>query len=227
MAKNKARSSDGLPAEFYLAFWDVLGSDLVKVLKSSFVRGFLDDAAMTAVFDVYTRFEKGSGSKLNLDKCIGLWAGSWRARSDALVSIVWSSSCIKVLGVLIGNEPMDARNWRPLLEAVSNFLKSWSSCKLSDWGRALASNALALSRIWYVLPWCICPIRFAMSWTLSYSNYFGKARKISCPGRSLSIRERPGDSELRPSFTNRRLSSFNGSNGFFLFSNSWVTLKIF
>ena len=38
MAKGKSPGSDGLPMEFYLAFWDVLGSDLVEVLNSSFDR---------------------------------------------------------------------------------------------------------------------------------------------------------------------------------------------
>jgi len=33
MAKGKSMRSDGLPAEFYLAFWDILGPDLVEVLE--------------------------------------------------------------------------------------------------------------------------------------------------------------------------------------------------
>ena len=34
MAHNKARGCDGLPMEFYLRFWSVLGADLVSVLNS-------------------------------------------------------------------------------------------------------------------------------------------------------------------------------------------------
>ena len=34
MTRNKAPGSDGLPMEFYVKFWDVLGSDLVAVLNS-------------------------------------------------------------------------------------------------------------------------------------------------------------------------------------------------
>ena len=41
MAKSKTPGLDGLPAEFYLAFWSVLGSDLVDVLNHAFQVGFL------------------------------------------------------------------------------------------------------------------------------------------------------------------------------------------
>ena len=35
MAKSKSPGSDGLPMEFYVAFWDLLGGDLVNVFSSS------------------------------------------------------------------------------------------------------------------------------------------------------------------------------------------------
>lgn len=41
MAKNKTPGLDGLPAEVYLTFWSVLGSDLVDVLNCNFRVGFL------------------------------------------------------------------------------------------------------------------------------------------------------------------------------------------
>ena len=39
MARRKAPGSDGLPMEFYLKFWCLLGSDLVRVLNSCFSAG--------------------------------------------------------------------------------------------------------------------------------------------------------------------------------------------
>ena len=35
MAKGKSPGSDGLPMEFYVAFWGLLGGDLVNVFKAS------------------------------------------------------------------------------------------------------------------------------------------------------------------------------------------------
>ena len=60
------------------------------------------NAAITATFDVYGRYERGSGAKLNLLKYKGLWLGSWNGRTDAPVVIEWSSVKVKVLGVFLG-----------------------------------------------------------------------------------------------------------------------------
>lgn len=116
------------------------------------------------MISTYENFEEGTGSKLNLSKCEGLWLGAWRNRSDTPVSIQWTSSKIKVLGVFIGNESMDNFNWPPRIEAVENCLNSWRSRSLSYGGKALVSNALALSRLWYVAslvrtpPWVLSDI---------------------------------------------------------------------
>ena len=120
-----------------------LHADDTSVISSS-------DAATVAVFDTYALFEACTGAKLNMDKCKGLWLGAWRDRVDAPVPIEWSSSKLKILGVFIGNDNVDAANWRPRIEAVENCLSTWRSRSLSYCGKALVINALALSRIWYV-----------------------------------------------------------------------------
>jgi len=52
MAKGKAPGSDGLSAEFYLTFWDVLGPDLVEVLNASFVSGLLPSSQREALISL-------------------------------------------------------------------------------------------------------------------------------------------------------------------------------
>ena len=125
----------------------------------------VSDDATNAVFSTYENFEKGTGSKLNLSKCEGLWLSAWRGRTDFPVDIQWTSSKIKVLGVFIGNCIMDDFNWLPRIEAVENCLNSWRSRSLSYGGRALVSNALALSRVWYVASLVPMP-----SWVLGKIN---------------------------------------------------------
>ena len=105
------------------------------------------DSSTCAVFDTYSKFEKGTGSNLNLDKCEGLWLGSWRHRVDSPVPIQWTSVKIKVLGVFIGNGDLVEANWRPCVSAVEKCLSSWRSRSLSFSGKAHVVNALALSRI--------------------------------------------------------------------------------
>ena len=108
------------------------------------------DLAVISVFEVYGNFEKGSGSKLNLGKCKGLWLGSWRDRVEGPVAINWTSTKIKVLGIFIGNVGVEEANWLPRIEAVQNYLKFWRHRTLSLKGKTLVLNALALSKIWYV-----------------------------------------------------------------------------
>ena len=40
------------------------------------------DRATRAIFSVYGRFKQGTGAKLNLGKCEGVWLGSRRGRSS-------------------------------------------------------------------------------------------------------------------------------------------------
>ena len=125
----------------------------------------VSDAATLAVFDTYDTFERGTGSKLNLSKCEGLWLGTWRNRVDSPVAITWTSSKIKVLGVFLGNGNLDKESWRPRIDAVERRLKFWRCRTLSYSGKATVINALALSRIWY-----IASLVFFPSWACAELN---------------------------------------------------------
>ena len=57
MARLKAPGSDGLPMEFYLKFWPVLGQDLVLVLNSCFSEGRLSLSQRRGVISL--SFKKG------------------------------------------------------------------------------------------------------------------------------------------------------------------------
>ena len=57
MARGKAPGCDGLPMEFYLKFWDVLGNDLVLVLNSAFRLGSLSRSQRRGIITL--AFKKG------------------------------------------------------------------------------------------------------------------------------------------------------------------------
>ena len=57
MARRKTPGFDGLPMEFYLKFWDLLGEDLVCVLNSSFRSGCLSISQRRGVISL--SFKKG------------------------------------------------------------------------------------------------------------------------------------------------------------------------
>jgi len=105
------------------------------------------DRATRAIFSVYGRFDQGTGAKLNLGKCEGVWLGSWRGRLDAPVPIKWTTAFIKVLGVYLGNVNLEEENWRPRINAVEKCLYSGPGRSLSYSGKALIVNSLALASV--------------------------------------------------------------------------------
>ena len=46
-----------------------------------------NDDSIREVFAIYNKYERGSGARLNMIKCKGLWVGSWRHRSDPPVNL--------------------------------------------------------------------------------------------------------------------------------------------
>ena len=140
-----------------------LYADEVSVIVSS-------DGAMKEAFYTYARFERGTGSKLNLDKCEGLWLGNWRGRPDSPVPFQWTSSKIMVLGTFIGNGNLEEANCCSRVDAVAKCVSAWSSHNLSYGESALISNALALARVWYTATMLPIP-----GWTL------GKLKRIIFP----------------------------------------------
>ena len=185
------------------------------------------DAATVAVFDTYALFEAGTGSKLNLDKCKGLWLGSWRGRSDAPVPIDWTSLKLKVLGIFIGNGCMDDANWRPRLDAVEKCLNSWRSRSLSYGGKALVANALALSRIWYVASLVHMP-----DWVLTELNslifkfFWGGKRDLVARNVVIHSREHGGFGVVSVSFKVHALL-VQWIRRFVASPNRWVSLMTY
>ena len=85
------------------------------------------DDSIKAVFDIYSLFEKASGSRLNQSKSKGLWLGSWVGRVDSPVALDWSPSKLKILGIYVGLGNLEEDNWGPRICAVkksSAFLAS-------------------------------------------------------------------------------------------------------
>ena len=73
--------------------------------EESKISQYADDGNLTLV-DKYSitkafEIEKGSGSKLNLDKTKGMWFGSMAGRTDGPVNIKWRTDFIKVLGIFL------------------------------------------------------------------------------------------------------------------------------
>ena len=97
MAKRKAPGLDGLPAEFYLKFWDILGRDLVAVLNSCYDSGTMALSQRRGVISL--SFKKGD----RLD------ARNWRPISllnvdYKLASRTVAARLLKVIHVVVADD---------------------------------------------------------------------------------------------------------------------------
>ena len=82
------------------------------------------DRATKVLFEVYHRFEKGTGAKLNIGKCEGVWLGAWRGHLDKPVPIQWFADKGNVWGVYIGNDNLEETHWQPRINAEEKCLNS-------------------------------------------------------------------------------------------------------
>ena len=111
----------------------------------------VDKYSITKAFEIVRIFEKGLGSKLNLDKTESMWFSSMAGRTDGPVNIKWRTDFIKVLGIffIMSNCDFLSLNWDFQIEKLAKSLESWKFWTLSLKGKSMIINTLALSCLWY------------------------------------------------------------------------------
>ena len=122
-----------------------------------------DDTSITNVFKIFKNYEEASGAKINIQKCKGLWSGSYRTRTDAPTPFEWTNTSLpdKMLGLYIGNDDCTNKNLEANLHKLRDITAAWKHRDLSLKGRALIINSLLTSTLWYLAtnihfpPWAI------------------------------------------------------------------------
>ena len=92
MARRKAPGSDGLPKEFYIRFWEVLGQDLVEVLNTCYASGSLSLSQRRGIISLV--FKRGD----RLD------ARNWHPITLLNVDYNLASRLLKVIHVVVGKD---------------------------------------------------------------------------------------------------------------------------
>ena len=105
--------------------------------------------SITRCFHIVYIFEKGSGSRLNTMKTEGLWIGRSAGRQTGPVNITWVTDKLKILGLYFGHANLEHANWDPRLSKLTDRLNSWKQHTLSLRGKALITNILGASNLWY------------------------------------------------------------------------------
>ncbi|KAK3530052.1 hypothetical protein QTP86_010789 [Hemibagrus guttatus] len=169
MENGRASGIDGLPAEFYKAFWAVIGKDVLDVLRDSVWRGELPLSCRRAVLTLLPK--KGdlthlknwrpilSSAMVNWTKSEAILVGEWGGGQPTLPGgLAWKRGGFKYLGVYLGTNEFLNKNWEGSVEHVKGRLSRWKRLvpKMSYRGRTLVINNLAASSLWHKLA-CVDP----------------------------------------------------------------------
>ena len=105
-----------------------------------------DDISLRHLFQVINKYEKGTGTKLNIEKTKAMWLGAWRKRTDTPFNLNWVHK-MKLLGIWFGDTDTEHDNWKPKLEKR---LHLWKLRSLSLVGKTLIINLLGASKFWHL-----------------------------------------------------------------------------
>ena len=142
-------------------------TDTVKVVQ------YADDTTVVVttedsvarVMTISGRFSRASGSKINREKCKGLFLGRWKYRAlTEMVGVSFSAEPLRLLGVhlasLLETELFNRKqgvvhnrhkaNWTVIIDKLESVLKLWSAKSLSYHGKVKVISVIGLSKLWYV-----------------------------------------------------------------------------
>ena len=101
------------------------------------------------IFTVSELYGLASGAKINRDKSCGLWLGKWKRESTTFANIKWET-CVKLLGFRVGCGDLYKENWDIVLKKFVTALNDFKGRNLSFRGRAIISDVMGASKIWYL-----------------------------------------------------------------------------
>jgi len=92
-----------------------------------------------------------SGARLNVDKCQGLFLGSWRGNAYRPLPILWKSDWLKCYGIFLGNDNYEKENESFVMQKFCRALDQLNNRGLNLISKPAIINLFACSRLWYTL----------------------------------------------------------------------------
>ena len=96
-------------------------------------------------FDILSKYEKASGSRINYNKTKAIYIGNARHRKPKFNKISWIKENVKTLGVHHGYNVDNDKIWKDIIDRMKNCVQIWKSRKLSHKGKAIIVNNLLIS----------------------------------------------------------------------------------
>lgn len=160
---------------------------LIPDLKSAFkvsLSAYADDVTVfiksqddvKVLTKIIGKYEKASSARVNWGKSEGYIIGKWEevGLPKLPCGLHWGREGIKALGVFLGNEQFQRRNWEGLLEKVSARLSKWKWLlpQLSYRGRVLVINNLVASTLWHKMTVMEPPVELVCKIQRIIVNFF-------------------------------------------------------
>ena len=101
--------------------------------------------ALLKSFDILSKYEKASGSRINYNKTKAISIGTVHHRKPKFNKISWIKENIKTLGVHHGYNVDDDKIWKDIIDRMNNCIQVWKSRKLSYKGKSILVKNLLLS----------------------------------------------------------------------------------
>ena len=141
---------------------DVHGLILPGFKKAHVLSAYADDVLVLVtnqkevgfLWESVNDFGLLTNAKVNWKKSEALAVGRWPGGLPSLPGgLVWKKGGIKYLGIYLGDEMTEKKNWEGLIEKVQGRLNKWKWLlpKMSFRGRTLVINNLVASSLWHRL----------------------------------------------------------------------------
>ena len=87
-----------------------------------------DNTSITNAFQIFQAYKAASIARINLQKCKGLWSGSYRARTDFPTPFEWTNNSLpdKLLGLYVGNTDCTNQNLESKIHKLCNITATYS-----------------------------------------------------------------------------------------------------
>jgi hypothetical protein len=104
-----------------------------------------DERSVEKSFDILSKYEKASGSRINYNKTKAISIGTARHRKPKFNKISWTKENVKTLGVHHGYNVDNDKIWKDIIDRMKNCIQVWKSRKLSYKGKTVIVKKLLLS----------------------------------------------------------------------------------
>ena len=150
-----------------------------------------DENEMRSAIEIINMFGKFAGTLLNMNKCEGLWIGTYKERQNdcKLFNIKWPLDPIRCLGIYIGHNKKENEtlNWSSKLEKIQILLNRWKQRKLTIFGKVLIIKQLAIPKVLFSASNLTVPENFVKQLdALFYDFIWGKTEKVK---RSVMVNQ--------------------------------------